>query len=148
MLKKITENPLLLSGIVVGAYFLLKMRPESKVSRTINEIREFGLDTIDTAVDAGTNIIQDVYDTGVDIFDIYDNEMVVDPDTPGLEGSANLVEEQEPGNEQEPGTDVGMGSGNQPDESEADGDGSGFNGRTSSVGRGFDKGVLSYSMDV
>ena len=127
-MEKLLKNPLVIGGALIGAYYLLKKQPESRVSRTIGAVRDLGESVIDTTIDAGTDIISGVYETTQDIFGIYDNEELPSIDN-GIDGSdSTLIVDDENAEE----TEV---------------DGSGFSGGTSRMSRGFSGEELDYNME-
>ncbi len=86
-MEKLLKNPLVIGGALIGAYYILKKKPETKVGRTIGSVRNLAQDVVDTTLTAATDTIDDLYTTGQDIFSIYDNEEIVDIDAGGVEGA-------------------------------------------------------------
>lgn len=149
--KDLLSNPLVIGGALLGAYVILRKKPESKVGRTIGSVRNLARDVVDTAIDTGTGLIQDVYETGQDIWSIYDNEETPDVDSVGVEGAdssldlgADDAETQEP---DDTGVDSDTGSGMAEDTEETGADMGGFDGGTSRSSRGFDGSTMDYNMD-
>lgn len=69
-MDKLLKNPLVVGGALIGAYYILKKKPESKVGRTIGRVRDLTEDVVKTTLDTSTELISDVYGAGQDIFSI------------------------------------------------------------------------------
>ena len=144
-MEKLLKNPLVIGGALIGAYYLLKKKPESRVGRTIGAVRDLGESVIDTTIDAGTDIISGVYETTQDIFGIYDNEELPSIDN-GIDGSdPTIIIDDENVDPDEVGTEGGGTIAEQTEETEVDG--SGFSGGTSRMSRGFSGEELDYNME-
>lgn len=150
-MEKLLKNPLVIGGALIGAYYILKKKPETKVGRTIGSVRNLAQDVVDTTLTAATDTIDDLYTTGQDIFSIYDNEEIVDIDAGGVEGADDGInlgsddaENQEPDDNGVDGDDS-AGLAEQTEETDADADG--FDGGTSRMSRGFDGSTMDYNMD-
>ena len=147
-MEKFFKNPLVIGGALIGAYYILKKKPETKVGRTIGRVRDLGESVIDTTIDAGTDIIGGVYETTQDIFGIYDNEEVPSIDGNGIDGSnpsIQISDDPELDNPDAGGTDVAGGLAEQDENSQVEG--AGFSGGTSRMSRGFSKDDLDYNME-
>ena len=127
-LAGILSNPMIYVPTLLGVYLILTRKPKSKVARTIGVVRNYGRQLIETAVETGTEVATDLYSTGQDIFDIYDNEAVVDIDAAGEEGADPLLEVIE-----------------DPETTEVDG--YGFDGGTSRMSRGFDGTTMDHPIE-
>lgn len=144
-MEKLLKNPLVIGGALIGAYYLLKKKPESRVGRTIGAVRDLGESVIDTTIDAGTDIISGVYETTQDIFGIYDNEELPSIDN-GIDGSdSTLIVDDELVEPDEVGNEGGGTTAEQDENTEVDG--SGFSGGTSRMSRGFSGEELDYNME-
>lgn len=149
-MEKLLKNPLVIGGALIGAYYILKKKPETKVGRTIGSVRNLAQDVVDTTLTAATDTIDDLYTTGQDIFSIYDNEEMVDIDAGGVEGAdttIDIVDDAEEANPDENGVDSDSGSGIAEDDENTNPDGNGFDGGTSRSSRGFDGSTMDYNMD-
>tara|TARA_Y100000361_G_scaffold143654_1_gene150910 strand:- start:1506 stop:1946 length:441 start_codon:yes stop_codon:yes gene_type:complete len=145
-MEKLLKNPLVIGGALIGAYYLLKKKPESRVGRTIGAVRDLGESVIDTTIDAGTDIISGVYETTQDIFGIYDNEELPSIDGNGIDGSdPTIVIDDENVTPDDAGNEGGGTTAEQDEDSEVDG--SGFSGGTSRMSRGFSGEELDYNME-
>jgi len=148
------KNPLVIGGALIGAYWIFKKKPESKVGRTIGRVREYAEDVVDTAVDTGTELVGGLYETGVDIWGIYDNDDVPDIDEVGVEGADASMGEMGDAEEVEPddtgeeaGEEASEETGTGEDDENTDPDGGGFDGGTSRMSRGFDGATMNYNME-
>jgi len=127
-LSAILTNPMIYVPTLLGVYLILTRKPKSKVARTIGLVRNYGEQLIETAVDTGTEVATNLYSTGQDIFAIYDNEDIVDIDAAGTEGADPNLEVVE-------------------DAETTDTDGSGFDGGTSRMDRGFDGSTMDHPIE-
>jgi hypothetical protein len=149
-MDKLLKNPLVVGGALIGAYYILKKKPESKVGRTIGRVRDLTEDVVKTTLDTSTELISDVYGAGQDIFSIYDNEEVPDIDAGGMDGADSTLNVQEDAEDTEAdpqGESSDTGSGMAEDTEDTNVDGSGFDGGTSRMTRGFDGATMDYNMD-
>tara|TARA_Y100000004_G_scaffold188506_1_gene242735 strand:- start:3840 stop:4289 length:450 start_codon:yes stop_codon:yes gene_type:complete len=90
-MKSLFTNPFVIIGSVLGAYYLIKKKPESRGARTIDRLVQGGEQVATQLGDFGTSALDIGVNTTKDILSIYDNEEMVDFDGMGLDGSdANL----------------------------------------------------------
>ena len=149
-MEKLLKNPLVIGGALIGAYYILKKKPETKVGRTIGSVRNLAQDVVDTTLTAATDTIDDLYTTGQDIFSIYDNEEMVDIDAGGVEGAdstIDIVDDAEDATPDEGGVDGDDSAGMAEDTEDTGADMGGFDGGTSRSSRGFDGATMDYNMD-
>lgn len=91
-MKSLFTNPFVIIGSVLGAYYLIKKKPESRGARTIDRLVQGGEQVATQLGDFGTSAIDIGIDTTKDILSIYDNEVVPEFDEAGLEGAdPNIV---------------------------------------------------------
>tara|TARA_E500000318_G_C3533770_1_gene201709 strand:- start:332 stop:781 length:450 start_codon:yes stop_codon:yes gene_type:complete len=86
-MKSLFTNPFVIIGSVLGAYYLIKQKPESRGARTLRRAVQGGEQVATQLGDFGTSAIDIGVDTTKDILSIYDNEEVVDFDGMGLDGA-------------------------------------------------------------
>ncbi len=86
-MKSLFTNPFVIIGSVLGAYYLIKKKPESRGARTLNRAVQGGEQIATQLGDFGTSAIDIGVGTTKDILSIYDNEEVVNFDGMGLDGS-------------------------------------------------------------
>lgn len=149
-MEKLLKNPLVIGGALIGAYYILKKKPETKVGRTIGSVRNLAQDVVDTTLTAATDTIDDLYTTGQDIFSIYDNEEMVDIDAGGVEGAdstIDIVDDAEDATPDDGGVEGDDSAGMAEDTEDTGADMGGFDGGTSRSSRGFDGATMDYNMD-
>ena len=59
-MEKLLKNPLVIGGALIGAYYILKKKPETKVGRTIGSVRNLAQDVVDTTLTAATDTIDEM----------------------------------------------------------------------------------------
>ena len=149
-MDKLLNNPIIIGGALLGAYFILRKQPnyqESKTGRAVTRLGDYGRSVVDSVVDTGTEVIGGLYETGQDIWGIYDNDDVPDIDNglPGADEAINLGMDDA---ENQEAQDVGMDAvgGMAEDTEETNPDGGGFDGGRSRMSRGFDGSTMDYNM--